>query len=217
MFISTKECRFTRNTKALGAVSLHYQSYHLIQLSIFYLFLSINTWFLIYLYICVIKILIRFVKIVVNEYKEALLKIMSSKKQEIAFIVEDYKLIADALGRLLNSFGCFKEIHFFYSPDYILEQVEKLKASFIMMDINLSSEINGLELTNELIKKNPDLKIMIFSMHNDPAMIKRAFKYGASAYVTKNSPTKEIRVAVQKVLNNEIYFCEEISYLKADF
>ena len=37
-------------------------------------------------------------------------------------------------------------------------------------------------------------------------MIKRAFNNGASGYVTKNSPSKEIKVAVEQVLKDEIYF-----------
>lgn len=136
-------------------------------------------------------------------------------KHGVAVVVEDYKIIADALGRILTAMECFEAVHFFYKADDLVAKIMELSPRFILMDINLSSSQNGLEITKELIALNPALKIIIFSMHNEPVTVKRAFAYGASGYVTKNSPTKEIRVAIECVLNDEIYYCEEIKHLKS--
>ena len=62
----------------------------------------------------------------------------------------------------------------------------------------------------ELILFNPGLKIIILSMHNEATYVKEAFAAGAIGYVTKSSPTSEIKDAVYKALNNETYLCREM-------
>lgn len=47
-------------------------------------------------------------------------------------------------------------------------------------------------------------------MHNEITYVRAAFAAGAIGYVTKSSPTSEIKEAVIKALNDEIYLCREM-------
>lgn len=131
-----------------------------------------------------------------------------------ALVVEDYKMIADAWGKLLENMKLFNEVKVIYTPEFLGEIVENLKPSLIFMDINLPGTLTGLELTSQLTKDFPGIKIAILSIHNEPAMVKRAINNGAMAYLTKNSSIKEMETAVLKVLAGETYLCDEVKHYK---
>ena len=127
-----------------------------------------------------------------------------------AIIVEDFKLIAQAWGRILEKSKFFSEIHLLYDAESIEQKIAKLNPKLILMDVNLPNSKNGIEITQNLIKTNPDLKIIILTMHNEPVYVKKALEAGAKGYVTKNSPLTEINKAIEEVIKGNEYICEEI-------
>jgi response regulator of citrate/malate metabolism len=68
-----------------------------------------------------------------------------------AIIVEDFKLIAQAWGRILEKSKLFSEIHLLYDAESIEQKIEKLNPKLILMDVNLPNSKNGLEITQNLI------------------------------------------------------------------
>lgn len=127
-----------------------------------------------------------------------------------AIIVEDFKLIAQAWGRILEKSKLFSEIHLLYDAESIEQKIAKLNPKLILMDVNLPNSKNGIEITQNLIKTNPELKIIILTMHNEPVYVKKALEAGAKGYVTKNSPLTEINKAIEEVIKGNEYICEEI-------
>ena len=127
-----------------------------------------------------------------------------------AIIVEDFKLIAQAWKKILEKTELFSEIHLLNDAESIEQEIEKLNPDLILMDVNLPNSKNGIEITRNLIKKNPDLKIIILTMHNEPVYVKKAKEAGAKGFVTKNSPLIEINKAIEEVIKGNEYICEEI-------
>jgi DNA-binding NarL/FixJ family response regulator len=127
-----------------------------------------------------------------------------------AIIVEDFKLIAQAWKKILEKTELFSEIHLLNDAESIEQVIEKLNPDLILMDVNLPHSKNGIEITRNLIKKNPDLKIIILTMHNEPVYVKKAKEAGAKGFVTKNSPLIEINKAIEEVIKGNEYICEEI-------
>jgi DNA-binding NarL/FixJ family response regulator len=132
---------------------------------------------------------------------------MSNKS---AVVVEDYKLIAQAWGSLLQKTGKFSDVHILNDSEDIDSKIQNFDPELILMDINLPGDKNGIEIAQELIKNNPDLKVIILSMHNEPMFVRQAMEAGAKGYVTKSSPIKELRLAIETVLEGNTYVCDEI-------
>lgn len=125
-------------------------------------------------------------------------------------VVEDYNIIAQAWGGVLRKTEQFSGVHIYLDPDGLEEKVMELKPALILMDINLPGTKNGIEITKDLILFNPELKVIILSIHNEPVMVRNAFAAGAKGYVTKSSPISELKEAIIKALNNETYLCSEL-------
>ena len=58
------------------------------------------------------------------------------------------------------------------------------EADVALVDINLPG-VSGFELTQRILAKKPDARIVIFSMNDDPAFVARAIKEGAKGYIPK--------------------------------
>jgi DNA-binding NarL/FixJ family response regulator len=127
-----------------------------------------------------------------------------------ALIVEDFKLISDMWESLLLEVG-FTDIFVTYCFDEVENYIKTTSPEIILMDLNLPTSKNGIDMTSWLIDQDKRMKIIILTIHNDPTIIKRAFDAGARGFVTKNSGLKEIKVAIQKILDGEKYLCQEAS------
>jgi DNA-binding NarL/FixJ family response regulator len=67
-----------------------------------------------------------------------------------------------------------------------------------VLDLSLGNQ-SGLEVLKELKQINPRLAVLILSMHSEEQYARRAFKAGASGYITKDSSRAELAKAVNKV------------------
>jgi two-component system nitrate/nitrite response regulator NarL len=126
-----------------------------------------------------------------------------------AIIVEDFKLISDIWNTILVEEG-FNEIEVMSDSVAVENKMKSYFPDLILMDVNLPSAKNGIQLTESLMKINPELKIIILTIHTEPSYIQRAFEAGAKGYVTKNSSIVELKQAINLVLSGETYLCNEV-------
>ena len=72
------------------------------------------------------------------------------------------------------------------------------KPDVIIIDINLP-DVSGFELMRRIRKDDPDARIIMFSMNDDPAFVIRAVEMGAQGYVSKCDDPRLFVRAVRKV------------------
>lgn len=126
-----------------------------------------------------------------------------------ALVVEDFKLISMIWVKILKDLG-YTQVEIAEHSDDVMSKLEALMPELIFMDINLPGKLNGIELTALIKSKYPHIKILILSIHTEPTLIDKAFFVGADGYMTKNSPVNEIKEAIQKIKEGQIYKCKEI-------
>lgn len=71
-------------------------------------------------------------------------------------------------------------------------------ADLVITDISLPGS-SGLELVARLRQLQPDARILVFSMHQNPLFAEQALRAGALGYVTKSSQPEELLRAVREV------------------
>jgi two-component system invasion response regulator UvrY len=81
------------------------------------------------------------------------------------------------------------------------EVLNKARASYcdvVLLDISMPG-LNGLDILRQLKKESPKLPVLILSMHSEEQYAVRAFRVGASGYLTKQSAPDELLTAIRKV------------------
>ena len=71
--------------------------------------------------------------------------------------------------------------------------------------------MNGLELTRRLKQHSPFLKILILSMYDNFEYVSESIRSGASGYVLKNSPSREIIAAIEAIASGGTFYSADIA------
>jgi two-component system, NarL family, invasion response regulator UvrY len=94
-----------------------------------------------------------------------------------------------------------------------------LKPDVAVIDINLPG-YSGLELLRRIVEREPDARLVIFSMNEDPTVAARAIEAGAKGYIAKNDDPALFAGAIKTVASGGRYLHPEmarrIAFLRVD-
>ncbi len=79
----------------------------------------------------------------------------------------------------------------------------------VIMDLSLPG-ISGFETCRRILQRDRDAKILVFSIHDEPSFVQRAFDVGVSGYITKSSAPEVLVEAVVSVARGERYLGADI-------
>jgi DNA-binding NarL/FixJ family response regulator len=85
-----------------------------------------------------------------------------------------------------------------------LAVVERTKPHVVVVDLTLKTG-HGLELIEKLKNRDPDLKILVSSMHDEMLFAERVLRAGARGYISKQEPPEALIRAIRQVLRGELY------------
>ena len=126
-------------------------------------------------------------------------------------IVDDHKMFVEGVQAIFSNSAEIKIVETIFDGQDVMAAIEKSpKIDIILLDINLPN-LNGLELTKQIKKKYPAIKILILSMYNNAEYIKEVLKEGASGYVLKNTDHEELVQAMQTVFNGSQYYSQSVT------
>jgi two-component system, NarL family, response regulator NreC len=86
----------------------------------------------------------------------------------------------------------------------------ELRPNIVVMDIGMPL-LNGVDATSQILGRDPDIKVIILSMHSDESYILRALSAGAKGYLLKDSAEGDILPAVETVAKGRPYFSPVIA------
>lgn len=79
-----------------------------------------------------------------------------------------------------------------------------------VIDISLP-DVSGFELMRRIRKDDPDAKIIMFSVNDDPAFVVRAVEMGAQGYVSKGDDPRLLLKAVRKVVAGDNFISPQLA------
>jgi len=128
-------------------------------------------------------------------------------------IVEDERIFAEALEEKLQSSGIVSVTGRYYSCAECRAAITGPHAvpDVMLMDIDLKDG-KGTELSVELMRKYPQLKIILLTDHDNYTLILREISIGIHGYILKSARLKVILEGIKAVTARnfkDVYLCEE--------
>jgi DNA-binding NarL/FixJ family response regulator len=114
-------------------------------------------------------------------------------------IVEDDAGVRAGLERLFNETRDFKCISSYATGESALEKLPTDNPDVILMDINLPG-ISGIECVRRLKDQNPALLVVMLTVYEESEQVFQALQAGATGYLLKRTPPKQLIEAVKEVL-----------------
>jgi RNA polymerase sigma factor (sigma-70 family) len=113
-------------------------------------------------------------------------------------IVEDNEKLRGTLAKVIGRADGFKFASDYGSAEDALAGLPKVKPDVVLMDINLPG-MNGVECVRQLKTLLPATQVMMLTVYEDTENIFNALAAGASGYMLKRTPAKELIEAIHEV------------------
>ncbi|MGJ7515539.1 response regulator transcription factor [Pseudomonas baetica] len=126
-------------------------------------------------------------------------------------LVDDHSLIRAGVRALVLDLPGYAVIGEANDGSQLLEMVEHLSPDIVLLDISMK-QTGGLEALQQLKRIRPQSKVLILSMHTDPALIMQALESGAHGYLLKDTTATELEHALEALRNNERYLSPAIAH-----
>jgi two-component system, NarL family, response regulator NreC len=91
----------------------------------------------------------------------------------------------------------------------------ELQPELVIMDIGMPN-LNGIEATAQIVKHNPNIGVIILSVHSDEEYLLRALTAGAKGYLLKESADVDLLRAVQAVAQRKSFFSPTVAKMLLD-
>ena len=114
-------------------------------------------------------------------------------------IVEDNEKLRATLAKVIDRAEGFHCVSHYGSAEDALKNLPVVKPDVVLMDINLPG-INGVECVRKLKVLLPKTQVMMLTVYEDTDNIFAALAAGASGYMLKRTPAKELLEAIHEVL-----------------
>ena len=125
-------------------------------------------------------------------------------------IADDHGIVRKGLKLQLEQNGSFEVIGEACEGREAVRMAEELSPDVVIMDVAMPN-LNGIQATNQLVKKNPQIGVIILSMHSDETYLTRALAAGAKGYLLKENADVDLDDAVISVARGKPFFSPAIA------
>jgi two-component system, NarL family, response regulator NreC len=125
-------------------------------------------------------------------------------------IAEDHKMMREGLRSLLQEklgYECVAEANDGYEA---IRKAKEFHPDIVIMDIMLPN-LNGIEATRQIKSQQPEIEIVVLSMHATRNYILQVLQAGASAYLLKDSAVEDLAAALVAVGKGGMYLSPAIT------
>lgn len=124
-------------------------------------------------------------------------------------LVDDHEIFRNGLKALLESSGEYRIIAEASNGQELIKILENTKPDIILMDIRMP-ELNGVDTSEQVLKVNPELKILILSMFDDKRYYEKLIDIGVKGFILKDSNIDELVFAIEEILAGNSFFSQKL-------
>ena len=117
-------------------------------------------------------------------------------------IADDHRMVVQGLEQMLGR--RFDIVGVAYAGDELLGLLEGTPADALLLDLSLPGR-SGLDVIPDVRALQPDLKILVLTMHADRVLAEAALAAGALGFVPKDAGLEELEFALSQVLAGRRY------------
>ncbi|MBL7950280.1 MAG: response regulator transcription factor [Flavobacteriales bacterium] len=120
-------------------------------------------------------------------------------------LCDDHRIVTDGLRTLLEGAVGVECVGVASNGMEAIYLLEHIKVDVLLTDLDMP-EMNGYELTSKVKERFPAVPVLVLSMHDEPAVVKRAMDVGADGYLVKSAGRDEVVLAIREVRMGHKHF-----------
>ncbi|HOX57634.1 MAG TPA: response regulator transcription factor [Candidatus Paceibacterota bacterium] len=133
-----------------------------------------------------------------------------AKKRTQILLVDDHPIVRERLTELINHEADLAVSGEAEDRNDAIAAISARKPDLAIIDLTLKNS-DGLELIKDIKSRWPNVRMLVVSMQDESLYAERVIRAGALGYITKQEATRNILVAIRRVLAGEIYLTDKVS------
>lgn len=127
-------------------------------------------------------------------------------------IIEDQTAIREMLVEILRLDSNYQLVGESGDGQEALSLCLNIKPDLIVLDAKLPG-FNGVDILRRLVKKHPTVRVLVFSGHENPVLVREMLEAGAHGFVEKTAGLFEFKKGLETVANGGTYFGPAVAAL----
>jgi DNA-binding NarL/FixJ family response regulator len=119
-------------------------------------------------------------------------------------IVDDHEVVREGLRLSLSRAAHIRVVGEAGDGRAAIELAERRKPNVVIMDVRMPG-LDGLDATKELMAKEPNIAVLIFTAYSERSLLARGLESGAKGYILKEAPHETLVRAIEKVANGDSF------------
>ena len=119
-------------------------------------------------------------------------------------IVDDHGVLRAGLRSLLNAEPDLQVVGEAADGRTGLRLAAELNPDLVLMDISMPG-MSGIQITRQLKETQPNIRVLILTLHEDESLLREAIRAGASGYILKQAVEAELTSAIRAVGRGDLY------------
>ena len=91
-----------------------------------------------------------------------------------------------------------------------VEKALQLQPEVVILDIGMPN-LNGLEATRQILRANPQTKVLILTLHDSDQVVRDVLDAGARGFLLKSDAARDLVAAVEALRRNKTYFTSKVA------
>ncbi len=125
-------------------------------------------------------------------------------------VVDDHAIVRAGLRMVLEADPEFEVVGEADTASAALDLVRREKPHVALIDINLPDE-SGLRVTEVMASEEPSVRLLMLSVHDDPAIVRESVRLGAHGYLRKDTTPADLRAAIRAVHQGDAWFSPSVA------
>ena len=119
-------------------------------------------------------------------------------------LADDHVLMREGIRQLLEFDGTISVVGEANNGVECMEQLLSVHPDILLLDINMPV-MNGIEVLQEIKKKNISVKVLVLTVHNEVEYLLKAVDIGVDGYIMKDAESAELKNAINCIMQGETY------------
>ncbi len=134
----------------------------------------------------------------------------SAPKKSRVLIIDDHVMVREGVAEIIKHEPDLDVCGTATTANEGLESVNKLKPDLVIVDITLPGK-NGIEFIKDARAMQPNLRILVMSMHDESLYADRVLRAGGRGYIRKQEGGDKLIDAMRRVLRGDIAVSEKMT------
>ena len=127
-------------------------------------------------------------------------------------IADDHALVRRGICATLADEPAWRVVGEAENGQQAVELAASLRPDVAVLDVTMPT-LNGLDATRAILAANPEVRVLILTVHESEQLIREVFRAGARGYMLKSDAGADLVAAVTALIRGRMYFTSKIGQL----